>query len=111
MVTRSAAEDRFLALVREARLPAPRTNARFGPYELDFYWPDERVAVEIDGFRHHSSRPRHEGDRRKDTWLRSRGITPVRLTWKQITVDRTATVVQVGQVLALAARTEQIAKR
>jgi very-short-patch-repair endonuclease len=107
--TRSAAEDRFLALARKARLPAPNANVRFGPYELDFFWPDHKVAVEIDGFRHHSSRPRHEGDRRKDTWLRSRGVTLLRLTWKQITTDGTATVVQVGQVLALAARAEQVA--
>ena len=100
---RSEAEDRFRALAREARLPPPHVNVRAGPYELDFFWPEEKLAVEIDGFRHHSSHPRFLGDRRKDSWLLARGITVLRLSWQQITEDRLATAVEVGRALALAA--------
>ncbi|MGH7480711.1 MAG: endonuclease domain-containing protein, partial [Longimicrobiales bacterium] len=71
-------------------------------YELDLFWPDDMVAIEIDGRSHHSSRHRFEGDRRKDAWLRARGIEVMRLSWRQITRDRIATAVQVGQALALA---------
>lgn len=101
-LTRSEAESRFLAVVREARLPVPELNVSVGRYEIDFLWRDEGLAVEVDGFRHHSSRPRFEGDRRKDAWLMARGIKVVRLSWRQISDDRMATAVQVGQALARA---------
>jgi very-short-patch-repair endonuclease len=100
--TRSEAERRCLELLRTAGLPRPYTNVSMGPYELDLFWPDEGIAVEVDGRAHHSSRPRFEGDRRKDMWLRARGIEVIRLSWNQITREGTATAVQLGQSLALA---------
>lgn len=100
--TRSEAERRCLALLRAAGLPRPQANVPVGPYELDLLWPSEGVAIEIDGRTHHSSRPRFEGDRRKDNWLRARGIEVIRLTWRQITRDAFPTAVQIGQILALA---------
>lgn len=103
-LTRSEAEAAFLALIRKAGLPAPEVNVRVGAYELDFYWRDERLAVEIDGYRHHSVRPRFEGDRRKDAWLRARGLSAIRLSWRQITHEAMATAVQLGQALMHAAR-------
>ena len=103
-LTRSEAEAVFLALTRKARLPAPKVNVSIGRYELDFYWPDARLAVEIDGFRHHSTRPRFEGDRRKDAWLRARGLTVIRLSWRQITREGMVTAVQLGQALVQAMR-------
>lgn len=99
---RSEAERRCLELIRTARLPRPHANVPVGPYELDLFWPDEGVAIEVDGWAHHSSRPRFEGDRRKDAWLRARGIDVIRLTWRQITRTPVATAVEIGQVLALA---------
>jgi len=100
--TRSEAERRCLDLLRASGLPGPHANVSVGPYELDLFWPDESVAIEIDGWKHHSSRPKFEGDRRKDGWLRARGIEVIRLTWRQITRDAIATAVQVGQTLAVA---------
>lgn len=98
--TRSEAESRFLALIRQAGLPQPATNVGVGAYELDFLWRDEGVAVEVDGFRHHSTRHRFESDRRKDAWLLAHGIVVVRVTWQQITREATRTAVLVGQALA-----------
>jgi very-short-patch-repair endonuclease len=103
-LTRSRAEEAAVALIRKAGLPAPHTNVAVGPYELDIFWPRERVAVEVDGFRHHSSRPRFENDRRKDAWLRARGITVLRLSWRQLTEEAVATAVQLGQALVHATR-------
>jgi very-short-patch-repair endonuclease len=99
-LTRSEAEARFLELVRRAGLPAPRSNVKLGRYEIDFLWSDERIAVEVDGFRYHSSRSRFEGDRRKDAWLTARGIRVIRLSWRQIVESAVPTIVQVGQALA-----------
>lgn len=101
-LTRSEAERRCLDLLRAGGLPRPHANVAVGPYELDLFWPEEGVAIEVDGRKHHASRPRFEGDRRKDAWLRARGIQVIRLTWRQITRHATATAVQVGQALALA---------
>jgi predicted transcriptional regulator of viral defense system/very-short-patch-repair endonuclease len=100
--TRSEAERRCLDLLRAAALPRPHTNVAIGPYEVDLFWPDDNVAIEIDGRKYHSSRQRFEGDRRKDNWLRTRGIEVIRVTWRQIAHEGTATAVLVGQALALA---------
>lgn len=101
-LTRSALEAELRELVRRAGLPLPRTNVRIGPWELDAFWPDARLAVEVDGFEHHSRRPRFEGDRRKDRWLATRGVQVLRFTARQIRNEPVVTAVQIGQTLALA---------
>lgn len=98
-LTRSEAEDRFLQLVREAQLPTPDANARVAGYELDFLWRAQGIAVEVDGYRFHASRPRFEEDRRRATRLASRGILVIPLTWRQVAEDRMATAVQLSQAL------------
>jgi very-short-patch-repair endonuclease len=101
-LTRSEAERRCLQLLRAAGFPRPQTNVPAGIYELDIFWPDENVAIEVDGHAHHSSRPRFEGDREKDNWLRARGIQVIRLTWRQITRRPTATAARIGETLGFA---------
>ena len=103
-LTDSEAEDRFLALVQAARLPRPESNATVAGYRVDFVWRAQRLAVEIDGYRYHSSRPHFESDRRKAAYLAAHGIQVVRLSWSQVVEDGVATAVQVGQALALAQR-------
>jgi very-short-patch-repair endonuclease len=105
----SEAERECRALLRRAGLPQPHGNVIVGPYRLDFFWPDEGVAIEVDGRAYHSSSSRFEADRRKDNWLRVRGIEVIRLTWRQITRDAVATAVLVGQTLALARARRQAA--
>jgi very-short-patch-repair endonuclease len=105
-LARSEAEERLLCLIRDARLPVPETNVPVEPYEVDFLWAPEGIAVEVDGFRYHASRARFESDRRRDMELASRGIHVIRLTWRQITNEPLATVAQVAQALATA-RTRQ----
>jgi len=65
-LTRSEAEDRFLALVRKAQLPAPEVNTVVVGHEVDFYWRTERLVAEVDGLAFHSSAARFESDRRRD---------------------------------------------
>jgi very-short-patch-repair endonuclease len=100
--TRSAAEARLLALIREAELPAPECNVSVGRYEVDFLWRAAGIAVEVDGFRYHASRPRFEGDRHRDADLVAAGLTVVRLSWRQVTEEAVATAVRLGQALARA---------
>ncbi|MBW3534508.1 MAG: type IV toxin-antitoxin system AbiEi family antitoxin domain-containing protein [Gemmatimonadetes bacterium] len=98
-LTRSEAEEKFLALIRRARLPAPEANVVVEGHEVDFLWRSEGIAVEVDGFRFHASRSMFERDRRRDARLAARGINVIRLTWRQIIEEGIATAVQVGQSL------------
>jgi hypothetical protein len=47
-LTRSPPERRLLGLIRRAKLPEPRTNARLHGWEVDFLWPERRLVVEVD---------------------------------------------------------------
>ena len=98
--TRSVAEERFLALVGDGRLAQPEVNVVVADREVDFLWRSERLAVEVDGFRHHGSRRSFETDRRRDAELTAAGIRVLRFTWRQITEEPSATLVRLAQALA-----------
>jgi predicted transcriptional regulator of viral defense system len=70
--TRSALEDRFLATWQG---PEPLVNTKI---EVDLYWPDKNLVVEIDGPGHERPRSKGEDDAR-DRVLRAAGIDVVRL--------------------------------
>ena len=53
--TRSALEDRALALFRCHGLPRPRTNHLIEGTEVDFFFPEARLIVEVDGARYHDT--------------------------------------------------------
>ena len=98
-VTRSEAEERMLALVRAAQLPVPRVNARLHGYEVDFYWPEARLVLEVDGFRFHSGRRAFEHDRRKDAALTAAGLSVIRVTWHALTTEPLAVVARLTAAL------------
>ncbi len=89
----------MLALVRAARLPMPDVNVRVGPIEVDFLWREERLVVEVDGFRFHSSRAAFERDRRRDAELQAGGLRVMRVTWRQLTREREATLARIARAL------------
>jgi very-short-patch-repair endonuclease len=98
--TRSEAEERFLALIRPARLPAPEVNVNLLGFEVDFLWRQARLVVETDGFAYHASADAFERDRTRNTSLTLAGFRVLRFTWRQL-VDEPRTVVdQVEQALA-----------
>ncbi|MEX1184534.1 MAG: DUF559 domain-containing protein [Gemmatimonadota bacterium] len=103
-LTRSEAEDRFLALMRKARLPLPETNVTVGDYEVDFLWRTHRLVVEIDGFAFHSSVRKFESDRERDAVLAARGFSVIRVTWRQLTTEPEAVLVRLAQALARSGR-------
>jgi very-short-patch-repair endonuclease len=78
--TRSEFEEAFLALVRAAGLPAPRMNAFAEGFEVDAYWPDHKLAVELDSRRYHFTRKRFETDRERDIVLLRAGVRTARVT-------------------------------
>ena len=50
-----------------------------GPYILDFYCPEARLAVEVDGYSH-SVEGAAEHDARRDAWLRGQGVEVFRIS-------------------------------
>ncbi|HEY1714685.1 MAG TPA: hypothetical protein VGG07_17425 [Solirubrobacteraceae bacterium] len=99
-MTGSQMQERVLALIRQAGLPAPQVEFPFGPYTLDFYWPDARFALEVDGYQFHSSRYRFERDRRKDNDLRRAKIEVMRVVGRDINERSHGLVADVARCLA-----------
>jgi very-short-patch-repair endonuclease len=91
---------RMRALVRAAGLPQPTTHFRLGGYELDFAWPEHRLAVETDGWGTHGYRAAFERDRARDADLAARGWTVIRITWRQLTREPTRTAATLAAALA-----------
>jgi very-short-patch-repair endonuclease/predicted transcriptional regulator of viral defense system len=101
-VTRSQAEEQVLTLIRSARLPSPRVHVMVAGHMVDFYWPAQRLVVEVDGFRYHAQRDRFEHDRARDLDLGANGFTVIRLTWRQVTTESGAVIGQIALALGRA---------
>jgi very-short-patch-repair endonuclease len=99
-VTRSDAEECFLALVRRARLSEPEVNVRVGRYIADFLWRDQRLIVEVDGYAFHSSRRSFERDHERDLVLKSAGFDVLRFTRRQIVEEPELVIARLAQALA-----------
>jgi len=75
--------DRFLR--KHPEIPEPQRNIKLGPWEIDCYWPDYQLALELDGRDYHVMVEEMDRDRRKDTWLQLQGLRIMRVTdrrWK-----------------------------
>ena len=54
-----------------------RREHPFGPYVLDFFCPEARLNIELDGFQHGFPAKR-QADCRRDAWLEAKGIKVLR---------------------------------
>lgn len=83
--TESKLEERLLRLLRKSGLPEPErqflvSENRRPIARLDFAYPEEKIAIECDGFRYHSGRERFDSDRDRRNVLVSRGWRIVSVT-------------------------------
>jgi len=84
-VPQSVLETKMMRLLRRARLPRPvaqhriRANGRVVA-TVDFAYPDEQLAIEVDGYRWHSGRVRWEHDRARLNALTLLGWRVVHVT-------------------------------
>jgi very-short-patch-repair endonuclease/predicted transcriptional regulator of viral defense system len=99
--TRSALEERFLALCRRRGLPPPRLNVLVGRLEVDALWPAERLIVELDGAAVHATRRAFDADRRRDAALVAAGYAVLRLTWLRVVYEADVVADEVRRALAL----------
>jgi very-short-patch-repair endonuclease len=108
-LTRSEAERRLREIIRGAEIARPMTNVRVEGYEVDAYWPKERVVAEADGFALHSSNAAFQRDRRRDADFGAAGVSVIRFTWHQLTRRPLVVAARLGAILATAR--ERLASR
>jgi putative AbiEi antitoxin of type IV toxin-antitoxin system len=99
-VTRSGVEDRFLALIAAAGLPAPAMNCNVAGFELDAYWEPERFCVELDVFETHGTRAAFARDRLRQEDLLLEGIAMDRITDDRLEREPQRVMERLGRLLA-----------
>lgn len=99
--SRSPAEVILRELVVAARLPPARRNFRVHGHELDFYWPDLHLNVEVDGSTTHTRHRNFESDRARDADLATHGIQVIRFTWRQLTKEPMVVIARLAAAIAL----------
>src|SRR5579884_3040718 len=85
--TKSGPERRLVELCEAGGLPLPEINVRVAGWEVDALWRDQRLVVELDGWRNHRTPAQVNRDRRKALELRAAGFTVVRYSVEQIVQD------------------------
>lgn len=83
-LTDTGLERKFLAIVRAANLPPPKTQVPLNGYRVDFYWPSLGLVVETDGWRYHRTAGEQANDHRRDQAHVTSGLTTVRFAEDQI---------------------------
>jgi hypothetical protein len=101
----SVLEHRALLLLRAAGLPEPLSHLPVHSRgrligEVDFAWPDERVILEVDGYRWHADPQTFAEDRRRDNSLRDLGWSVYRTTFAELAAGAPELIRQLRRALA-----------
>lgn len=99
---RSELERRFLELILQAGLPRPRVNTRVAGLEVDFFWAQWRLVVELDGRAYHSDPRSFERDRVRDARLQRARCRVLRVTHRRMTRSAAEVLADVKALAALA---------
>jgi very-short-patch-repair endonuclease len=75
-------------LLQHPEIPQPQRNVHIDQWEIDCFWPDQKVALELDGRTYHVAAGDMERDRLKDTKLQIMAIKPMRVTGERWDLDR-----------------------
>jgi very-short-patch-repair endonuclease len=81
---RSEAERELKRLCESHSLPQPQFNAWVEGHEVDAYWPEAKLALEVDGAATHRTGWAFREDRRRDRALAREGVQVVRATWRDL---------------------------
>ncbi len=78
--TRSTFEDEFLAFIEKYGLPTPLINVLVNGREVDAYFPEHNLIVELDGWDYHKDHEAFESDRERDAENLRHGLKTLRIT-------------------------------
>lgn len=98
--TRSGGEDDFPVFCRRYGLPTPLINTVVHGHEVDVYFQEERLIVELDGWPYHRSRESFEDDRERDATMLMHRIATVRITYDRFYGDPDREAARLHAILA-----------
>jgi hypothetical protein len=82
--SRSVFQHEFKAFLVRFDLPIPEFEAPWHGYEVDAFYEDHRLIIELDGYRDHSQPDRFEADRERDALAIELRFDTLRITWKRL---------------------------
>lgn len=101
--TKSQLERAFRALCQGADIPPYAVNHRLCGIEVDAFWPELGVVVELDGVQGHATPAQVVRDRRRDLRLRAAGYIVLRYSYDQVINDPEALLADLRGALQRAA--------
>jgi very-short-patch-repair endonuclease len=101
--TRSAFEDAFLAMLDRYGIPRPEVNQVVAGHEVDGFWREQGLVVELDSHEYHDDDESFETDRDRDADLLAAGLRVVRVTWMRLTLTPAREAGRLNRLLARAA--------
>ena len=99
-LARFEGERILVELLAGAGLPPPLTNQRLHGWEVDLYWPDHGLVIELDGVDAHGHRAGFERDHRKSLALEARGVHVLRVSGAQLRDEPSVIVATTAGALA-----------
>jgi hypothetical protein len=91
--------DRLLS--GHPEIPEPLRNHQHGIWELDYYWPEQKVVLELDGRPYHVAVREIERDRFKDAKLLTEGIRTLRVTDQRFEDDPDGAIADLTTILGI----------
>jgi very-short-patch-repair endonuclease/predicted transcriptional regulator of viral defense system len=87
--TRSGLEDQMLDLLRRHNFPRPLSNADVPGLglEVDIFFPDHGLVIEVDSNRYHGTKLAREADARKQATLEAAGHRVIRIDEVQLMLE------------------------
>jgi very-short-patch-repair endonuclease len=86
-LTDSVLEQLFIPIALRAGLPKPLTQQVVNGYRVDFYWPDLKLVVEVDGLTYHRTPLDQRRDLERTQAHEDAGLTCRRFTYWQVAKD------------------------
>jgi hypothetical protein len=104
----SQLEQELFELILRCEVPPPEPQYELRcvdgrRVELDFAWPDQRVAVEADGRRWHATTADFERDRARGNSITASGWSLYRFGWTDVRERRAGTVASIHRAFRAAA--------
>lgn len=97
---RSEAERLLVKLLRTNRIAGWRTNYPAGGYQIDVAFPNQQVAIEVDGLAFHSDTDAFHNDRKRQNALALLGWQILRFTWLDLTQYPDRVIAEIKRALA-----------
>jgi hypothetical protein len=99
-LTRSGLEDDFLDFLTRSGLPLPQLNVVVDGIEVDAYYPEHDLIIELDTLDYHGDPQAFEGDRDRDAAHLAHGRPTLRITGERLDRRPDAEAERLGRILA-----------